>query len=111
MYTLQEKPDQHATHITRSVRIWSKTICISCGQRMSTFRVVPTRSKQAPTPRRNLGDQKQTRPAVILGHLRPSAQPWSRGERFWPSGYTTTLSYWAHIPARDTCSRGQPIGP
>jgi hypothetical protein len=84
MYTLQEKPDQHATHIPRSVRIWSQTICISCGQRMATFRVVPTRSKQAPTPRRNLGDQKQTRLAVILGHLilPPSAQPWSRERDF-----------------------------
>jgi hypothetical protein len=28
----------------------------------------PTRSKQAPTPERNLGDQKQTDPAIVLGH-------------------------------------------
>jgi hypothetical protein len=37
MYTLQGKPDQHATRIPRSVRIWSQTIGISHGQRIATF--------------------------------------------------------------------------
>jgi hypothetical protein len=43
--------------------------------------LVPTRPKQAPTPRRSLGNRRQTGPAVILGHLilPPSQQPWSRG--------------------------------
>jgi hypothetical protein len=49
MYTLQGKPDQHATCIPRLVRVWSQTICISCGQRVATFRLVPTRLKQTPT--------------------------------------------------------------
>jgi hypothetical protein len=34
---MQGKPDKHATHIARSVRVWSQTICISCGQRIATF--------------------------------------------------------------------------
>jgi hypothetical protein len=40
MYTMQGKPDQHATRIPRSVRIWSQTIRISCGQRIATFHEV-----------------------------------------------------------------------
>jgi hypothetical protein len=65
--------------------------------------LVPTRTKQAPTPRRNLGDRRRTGPAVILGHLipPPSWQLWSRGERFWPSGYIATSAYWVHITACD----------
>jgi hypothetical protein len=47
MYILQEKPDQHATRIPHSVHVWFQTIRISHGQRIATFRVVPTRSKQA----------------------------------------------------------------
>jgi hypothetical protein len=42
MYTLQGKPDQHATRIPCSVRIWSQTICISRGQRIATFHESPT---------------------------------------------------------------------
>jgi hypothetical protein len=65
--------------------------------------LVPTRSKQAPTPRRSLGDQRQTGPTVILDHLilPPSRQSWSREERFRPSGYTATSAYWTHILAYD----------
>jgi hypothetical protein len=56
---------------------------------------VPTRTKQVPTPKRSFGDQRQTGPAVALGHLilSPSRQSWSRGERFQLSGYTATSSY------------------
>jgi hypothetical protein len=65
--------------------------------------LVPTRLKQAPTLGRSLGDRRQTGLAVVLGYLipPPSRQPWSRGERFRPSGYTATLAYWAHIPVCD----------
>jgi hypothetical protein len=48
-----------------------------------------------------------------LGHLilPPLLQPWSRGERFRPSGYTATSVYWGHthqyaIGTFNTCSRG-----
>jgi hypothetical protein len=54
-------------------------------------------------PERNFGDQRQTGPVVVLGHLipPPSWQSLSRGERFWLSGYTATSAYWVHIPACD----------
>jgi hypothetical protein len=70
---------------------------------VGNFSLVPMRMKQAPTLRKNLGDQRQTGPTVVLCHLisPPSRQPWSRGERFWPSGYTATIAYWPHIPACD----------
>jgi hypothetical protein len=65
--------------------------------------LVSTRTKHAPTSKRSLDDQRQTSPAVALGHLilSPSRQPWSRGERFQLSDYTATSAYWAHIPACD----------
>jgi hypothetical protein len=46
--------------------------------------LVPTRMKHAPTPRRSLGDRRQTGLAIVLGHLipPPSRQPWSRGRGF-----------------------------
>jgi hypothetical protein len=63
--------------------------------RVGNLSLVPTRMKHAPTPRRSLGDRRQTNPTVILGHLipPPSQQPWSRGEMFWPSGDTTVSAY------------------
>jgi hypothetical protein len=65
--------------------------------------LVPVRMNHATTPKRSLGDQRLTNPITALGHLilSPSWQPCSRGERFWPSGYTATLAYWAHISACD----------
>jgi hypothetical protein len=112
------KPDQHATYAshsnprTPSVRfLWAFLIC-------DNLSLAPTKWKQAPTPRRSLGNQRQTGPAVILGDLipPPMRQPWSRGERFQPNGHTVTLAYWAHITSmRSVCSilahGGQPNGP
>jgi hypothetical protein len=91
---------------------------ISLVVHVDNLSLVPIRMKHAPTPGRSLDDRRQTDPAIILSHLipPPSRQPWSRGERFWPSGDTTTSAYWAHntnmrsihsILARG----GQPIGP
>jgi hypothetical protein len=34
------KPDQHATCFPLSVRVWSSTICISCGPHIATFHEV-----------------------------------------------------------------------
>jgi hypothetical protein len=42
MYTVQEKPDQHATRFQFSVLIWSQTIRISRGPRIATFYETPT---------------------------------------------------------------------
>jgi hypothetical protein len=80
--------------------------------------LVPTRMKPTTTPGRSLGDQRQTGLAVVLSHLipPPSRQPWSRGERFWPSGDTATLAYWAHNTSMRSVRSilahgGQHIGP
>jgi hypothetical protein len=102
MYTLQEKtwsirytlftlhPHRVPAHTSHVVHV-------------SNLSLVHTRSKQAPTPERNLGNQKQTGSAVVLGCLilPPTRQPWSRGENVRRSGYTATSTYWAHIPAYD----------
>jgi hypothetical protein len=37
--------------------------------RVGNLSLVPTRMKQAPTLERSLGDQRQTDPAIALGHL------------------------------------------
>jgi hypothetical protein len=50
MYTLQGKPDQHATRIPRSVRVWSKTICMSHSQRIATFHEVINKIVQINCP-------------------------------------------------------------
>jgi hypothetical protein len=41
MYTLQGKSDQHATHIPRSVCVWSQTIRISCATHSNLSRSRP----------------------------------------------------------------------
>jgi hypothetical protein len=94
--------DQHATRFPRSIHAWSPTIHLTLSA-YSNLSLVPMRLKQVPTPERSLDDQRQTGPAVVLGHLilSTSRQPWSRGERFRPSGHTATSTYWAHIPACD----------
>jgi hypothetical protein len=38
---------------------------------MGNLLLVSMRMKHAPTPRRSLGDRRQTGPAVVLGHLIP----------------------------------------
>jgi hypothetical protein len=42
----REKPDQHAKCFPRLVRVWSKTIRISRGPHIATFRTVVNRFKQ-----------------------------------------------------------------
>jgi hypothetical protein len=46
MYTLQGKPNQHATHFPRSVCIWLTTIRISRGPHIATFHAVIYRFEQ-----------------------------------------------------------------
>jgi hypothetical protein len=101
MYTLHGKI--WSTRFSCSICAWSPTIHLTWST-YSNLSLVPTRSKQTPTPERSLGNQRQTDPVVALGHLilPPSWQPWSRGEKVRPSGYITTLAYWTHIP---TCDR------
>jgi hypothetical protein len=112
------KPDQHVTYAshssprTPSVRfLWAVPI-------RDNLSLTPTKSKQASTPRRSLGNQRQTDPDVILGGLipPPMRQLCSRGERFQSNGYTATSAYWDHITSmrsvRSILARGsQPISP
>jgi hypothetical protein len=37
--------------------------------RVGNLSLVPTRMKHAPTPERNLDDQRQINPVIVLGHL------------------------------------------
>jgi hypothetical protein len=46
MYTLQGKPNQHATRFPRSVRVWPMTIRISRGSHIATFYAVINRFEQ-----------------------------------------------------------------
>jgi hypothetical protein len=83
----------------------SHVICVG------NLSLVPTRSKQGPTPGRSLRDQRETGPAIALDNLilLSSRQPCSRGKRFWLGGYIATSAYWAHkhqhvISTFNTCS-------
>jgi hypothetical protein len=112
------KLDQHATYASHSSPCMSDVCFLWAVPVCDNLSLAPTKSKQAPTPGRSLGNQRQTGPAVVLGDLipPPMRQHWSRGERFWPNGYTTTLAYWAYIISMQSvhsilAHRGQPIGP
>jgi hypothetical protein len=87
----REKPDQHTELFPRLIRALSPILHLMWSV-YSNLSLVPTRSKQAPTPGRSIGNQRETDLAVVLGHLilPPPQQPWSRGEMFSPRGYTTT---------------------
>jgi hypothetical protein len=105
------KPDQHAMYASHSS---PRTPCVHFPRAVpirDNLSLAPTKSKQAPTPGRSLGNQRQTSPAIILGGIihPPMRQPWSRGERFQPNGYTATLAldpYHQHVIGTfNTCSR------
>jgi hypothetical protein len=91
------KFNQHAILPPRLICVWSRTIHLTWSA-YDNFSLVPTKSKQAPTPGRSLDNQRQTDTTIILSGfiLPPMRQPWSRGEMFRPSGYTATSVYWAH---------------
>jgi hypothetical protein len=93
MYTLQGKirSTRHTLFTLDPRRVPNHTSHVV---HVGNISLVPTRSKQAPTPRISLGDQRQTGLAVVFGHLilPPLRQPWNRGERIRSSGYTTILN-------------------
>jgi hypothetical protein len=97
MYTLQGKTwSTHHTFSTLYLRmVPDHTPPVA---HIVNLSLVHTKTKQTPTPGISLGNQIQTGPVVISSHLipSPSRQPWSRGERYWPSGDTATSAYWAH---------------
>jgi hypothetical protein len=93
------KPDQHATYASHSSSRTPGVHFLRAVSVRDNLSLAPTKSKQTPTTRRIRGNQRQTGPAVDLGDLilPPMRQPWSRGERFRPNGYTATSAYWAYI--------------
>jgi hypothetical protein len=93
------KPDQHATYASHSSSRTPSVRFLRTVPVHDNLSLAPTKSKQAPTLGRSLDNQRQTGPAIVLGDLilPPMRQSWSRVERFWPNGYTTTSAYWAHI--------------
>jgi hypothetical protein len=62
------KPDQDATCFSHSVCIWSKTICISDGQRIATLCESPTALDRVTAPRKRAPETIHSTPA-----------DWSRG--------------------------------
>jgi hypothetical protein len=112
------KPEQHVTYAFHSSPRTPGIRFLRAVPVCDNLSLAPTKSKQAPTPRKSLDNQRQTSPAVVLGSLilPLMRQPCSRGERFRPNGYITNLAYWAHITSMQsvrsilTCG-GQPIGP
>jgi hypothetical protein len=76
---------------------------ISHGPRRQPF-ASPHKDETYPYTQKKSWWPKTNCPIVALDHLilPPSGQPWSRGERLQPSGYTATSVYWAHnTPACD----------
>jgi hypothetical protein len=84
----REKPDQHDTYASHSSPRTPDVCFLRAVPIRDNLSLAPMKSKQAPTPGRSLGYQRQTGPAVVLGDLisPPMQQPWSRGEKFRPNG-------------------------
>jgi hypothetical protein len=105
MYTLQGKPDQHATRIPRSVCVWSQTIRISHGQRIATFHVVINRFEQIHCSRE---EGLPTQPTA------PSFYPRTANEAVGKSQVSVDSRllglpgpyHWHAIDTFSTCSRG-----
>jgi hypothetical protein len=111
------KPEQHATYASHSSPCMPDVRFLWAVPVRDNFSLALTKSKQAPTLVRSLDNQRQTNPAIVLGGLilPPMRQPWSRGERFRPNGYTATSAYWVHITSMRSVHSilargGQPIG-
>jgi hypothetical protein len=88
MYTMQGKPDQHATRIPRSVLIWSQTIRISRGQRIATLYEL------------SIGLDSCTAPEKKCSRLHLSARlsgPWD------PPQFLSQHNHWSSALKPSTC--------
>ena len=105
MYTLQGKPNQHATRFPRSVRIWSTTIRISCGPHIATFHTVVNRFEQIHCTREEGLPTQSTarRPSDprVRTQLLSHKQPKSSGEKSTPVDKLTTRLTGPISPACD----------
>jgi hypothetical protein len=112
------KSDQHAIYASHSSPRTHDVHFLWAVPVRDNLSLALTKSKQAPTPGKSLGNQRQTGPAVAMGDLipPPMRQPWSRGERFRPNYYTATSAYWDYITNMRSVHSilvhgGQPNGP
>jgi hypothetical protein len=71
MYTLQGKPNQHATYASHSSPRKHDVRFLRVVPVRDNLSLAPTKLKQAPTPERSLGNQRQAGPAIVLGGLIP----------------------------------------
>jgi hypothetical protein len=93
MYTLQGKPDQHVTHISRLIRIWPSTIRISHGPCIATFRESSTGLDRCTTP------EKKCSWIHLSAWL---SGPWDLPQFFsqhnrWSSAFKPSICWWQTI--------------
>jgi hypothetical protein len=90
------KPDQHATRFLRLVRVWSRTVRISHGPHITTFRTFINRFEQIHCSRE---EGLPAQPSAQLSNPRVRTQLLSRTNN-WSSGKKPS-SYW-HLTTRLT---------
>jgi hypothetical protein len=108
------KPDQHTTRFSRSVHVWSKTICISRSPHIATLREMqqiwtdPTPPEKKWLPTQSIA-RRLTDPWVHTQFL-SWANQWSRGVSQAPVGDQLLglpgPYHWYAIGTFNTCSRG-----
>jgi hypothetical protein len=114
MYTLQGKPNQHATRFPRSIRVWPRTICLSRGPHIATFHAAVNRFEQIHCTREEGLPTQSTarRPSDprVRTQLLSHKQPKSSGEKSTPvDNWLLGLPgpYHRHaIGTFNACSRG-----
>jgi hypothetical protein len=114
MYTLQGKPDQHATRFSHSVHVWPSTICNSCSPRIATFHKVNNSDGQSHCSREKMLPTQfiarwLTNPWVHTQFL-SQASHWNSGGKAtlcWRQTTKLTGPIYQHaIDTFNTCSQG-----
>jgi hypothetical protein len=113
MYTLQGKPNQHATRFPHSVRVWSTTIRISRGPYIATFHTIVNRFEQIHCTREEAPDTIHSTTVIRSADPYPASlpqQPKSSGEKSTPVDNRLLGLPGPHhrlaIGTFNTCSRG-----
>jgi hypothetical protein len=98
------KPDQHAMYASHSSPRTPGVHFLRAVPVRDNLSLAPTKSKHAPTPGGNLGNQRQTGPVVVLGDLIPPPMrpPWSRERGFGPM---VTQLHHLTMPISPACDR------
>jgi hypothetical protein len=88
MYTLHGKPDQHATHFSRSVHVWPSIICISRDLCIATFHELSTGLDECPAP------EKKCSRLHLSARL---SGPWD------PPQFLSQYNHWSNALKPNTC--------